>query len=329
MRTSIIMAALCAGTILFSACKKEVQEGIQEIPANKAAVATSRTPSSGARQCIAYFITDGRNPGFKLRNIPDSVDIVILFGIKYYHYLDTIANPAGQGMMGTYSSYAEYYSDIKALQKRGILVLQNIDDSKSWQDGKPDGYASPAAWAQKLKTLLLDSMKLNGISLDVEHSGAAPSPIPRFPGYQKTGYYGWYSASMAATPNFLSCVGELTKYFGMKAANNTQLHIASGIDVYSWDPIAANYRDAFNYFQLQTYNGWDTTRAQLAMNYLTGTNLIPASKVVFGAYAEGGTGLSNAVAIAKWIPKQGAKGGMMIYTYNSNIAYAEAVKRAL
>lgn len=28
--------------------------------------------------CIAYYITDGRNPTFKLKDIPDKVDMVIL-----------------------------------------------------------------------------------------------------------------------------------------------------------------------------------------------------------------------------------------------------------
>jgi hypothetical protein len=33
------------------------------------------------------------------------------------------------------------------------------------------------------------------------------------------------------------------------------------------------------------------------MNYATGTNKIPASKMVFGAYAEGGTNQANDVLV--------------------------------
>jgi hypothetical protein len=84
----------------------------------------------------------------------------------------------------------------------------------------------------------------------------------------------------------------------------------------------------FNYIQLQSY-GANVSRTQLMMNYATGTNKIPASKMVFGAYAEGGTNQANDVEVAKWTPTQGAKGGMMIYTYNSNVSYANAVKDAV
>ncbi|MBC9933069.1 hypothetical protein [Chitinophaga qingshengii] len=51
--------------------------------------------------------------------------------------------------------------------------------------------------------------------------------------------------------------------------------------------------------------------------------------MVFGSYAEGGTSQRKDVVTAKWIPVQGKKGGMFIYTCNSNQAYTEAVKRAL
>lgn len=318
--------------LLFSQCKKYNRLTPEERMLNGGqfdAAARSFMSGTSTNKCIAYFITDGRNPGFKLRDIPDSVDMVVLFGVKYYHYLDTLKYPAGTGMMSTYSSYAAYFADIRALQHRGVLVLQNVDDDKSWQQGTPDGYSSPESWASALRDLLLRRLELNGISLDVEHSGAKPSPVTRFPGYDSTGYYGWYSASMAANASYLACVRALTRYFGPRAGLGAQLQIASGLDVYAWNPIVDNFRDDFDYFQLQTYNGWNTVRAQLAMNYAVQTNRIPARKMVFGAYAEGGSNLSDATALARWVPTQGPKGGMMIYTYNSNVAYAEAIKRAV
>jgi hypothetical protein len=85
-------------------------------------------------------------------------------------------------------------------------------------------------------------VETDGISLDVEHTGAKPNPIPTFPGYAATGYNGWYSGSMAATPAFLNVISELTKYFGTTAPNNKQLQIASGIDVYAWNKIMENFK---------------------------------------------------------------------------------------
>ncbi|MGY0034576.1 EndoS/ChiA family endoglycosidase [Pedobacter sp. NJ-S-72] len=212
-------------------------------------------PNAAAKQkFIAYYITDGRNPAFKLRDMPDGVDMVVLFGVKYWQYLDTLKYPAGTGMMASYKSYGEYFSDVKALQQRGIKVLQNVDDAASWQDAKPDGYATPETWATALKQTLIDKYHLDGISLDIEHSGKRPNPIPPFPKFPEIGYNGWYSGSMDANPNFLSCIGALTKYFGPKANNNTQLHTATGLDVYSWNKIAEKYGDAIDYFQVQSYD---------------------------------------------------------------------------
>lgn len=51
----------------------------QKTSTNKAASLTEKT-----NICIAYYITDGRNPSFKLKDIPNGVDMVILFGIKYW-----------------------------------------------------------------------------------------------------------------------------------------------------------------------------------------------------------------------------------------------------
>ncbi|WP_443945370.1 hypothetical protein ACJVDH_21035 [Pedobacter sp. AW1-32] len=88
--------------------------------------------------------------------------------------------------------------------------MQNADDDVSWQSATPNGYSSPQVWATALKTLLLDTHHLDVISQDIEHSGARPNPIPTFPNYAVTGYYGWYSGSMDANPNFLSCIEALT-----------------------------------------------------------------------------------------------------------------------
>lgn len=68
---------------------------------------------------------------------------------------------------------------------------------------------------------------------------------------------------------------------------------------------------------------------QLMMNYATGTNNIPANKLIFGSYAEGGSNLTVDLNLAQWTPTQGAKGGVMVYTYNSNTSYAGGVLAAL
>lgn len=318
-----LLVSLLAG---MTACSKKTDELAVDNSLAKKAKATAVAASPGV--CIGYFITDGRNPTFKLKDIPDGVDMVILFGLKYWSLQDTTKLKAGTGMMANFKSYKDLAAQVKLLQQRGIKVLQNVDDDANWQTTKPGGFASASAFADTLKSVLIDRWKLDGISLDVEHSGIKPNPIPPFPGYSKTGYYSWYSSSMAATPEFLNVIRAFTKYFGTTAPNNQQLQIASGINVYAWDKIMENFRDNFNYVQLQSYNQ-DVATAQLMMNYATGTNKIPASKMVFGAYAEGGSNQTKDVQVAKWVPTQGPKGGMMVYTYNSNVNYANAVKNAV
>eukprot|EP01133_Synstelium_polycarpum_P011839 gene11839-13801_t len=287
-----------------------------------------KKPVTGRQKFIAYYITDGRNASFKLRDIPDGVDMVILFGVKYWQYQDTLKNPAGQGMMGSYKSYGAYFKDIKALQKRGIAVLQNVDDAANWQQAKPDGYANPEVWASNLQKILVEQHHLDGISLDIEHSGKAPDPIPSFPRFEEIGYHGWYKGAMEANPNFLSCIAALTKYFGPRSGTKKQLQTASGLDIYSWDKIAAHFGDAFDYFQIQSYDRSVST-CQLMMNYVFHVNKIPASKMIFGAYPEGHKSLLSDMALAKWKPVQGVKGGIMVYTFNSDLSYSNAVLKAL
>ncbi len=293
---------------------------------------TSRNKKVSSKEktniCIAYYITDGRNPSFKLKDIPNGVDMVILFGIKYWTLQDTTQLKAGTGMMGNFTSYNDLSKQIRSLQKRGIKVLQNIDDEASWQSSNPGGFASAKAYAEAIKSIVIDQWKLDGISLDVEHEGKRPNPMPKFPGYAATGYYGWYFPSMEATTEYLEVIRELTKYFGTTAPNNKQLQIASGINVFAWDKIMENFGNNFNYVQLQSYNV-KLNEAKSMMEYATGTNKIPANKIVFGAYAEGGKSQVSDIEVAKWVPAQGAKGGMMIYTYNSNVDYSNAVKNTL
>ena len=315
---------LCLLVLAFApSCKKDSQA---QTPVNNT-VKRAVTNSTTTQKLIAYFVTDGRNPTYKLTDIPDGVDIVVLFVVKLPNYIDTVKYPASGGYIGAYKSYGSFYSDIKKLQARGIKVIQNIDDESSWQTTKPAGYASASAYALKMKQVLLDQLHLDGITLDVEHSGTKPSPIPPFPKYSEIGYNGWYSASMAANANYINCIKEMTKYFGTTAGN--ELEIASGLDCYAWNNIASNFVNNFTYFGVQSYDG-NSTRTQLMNNYATGTNKIPSAKMVYGHNAETPSSQSDAVDIAKWTPTQGQKGGVFVYAFNSDpTGYGAAVLAAV
>ncbi|WP_343561689.1 endo-beta-N-acetylglucosaminidase F3 [Sphingobacterium sp.] len=319
MQNKLIAYALLP-LLLGLGCSKKAQELTLE---TKPAEVPGKT-----NICIGYYITDGRNPSFKLSDIPSDVDKVIVFGLKYWSLQDTSKLKAGTGMMTSFKSYQDLHDQIRILQQRGIKVLQNVDDDKNWQTSSPGGFSSATAFADSLKSILIDRWGFDGISLDIEHNGTKPNPIPPFPGYEATGYTSWYSSSMAATPEFLDVIRAFTKYFGTTAPNQKELHIASGINVYAWDKIMENFGENFNYVQLQSYDR-KLEDIKRMMKYLTSTNKIPANKVVFGAYAEGNRGLKNDIEIAKWNPDEGKKGGMMIYTYNSNIVYADSVKRSV
>lgn len=328
-----IVLGLCIISLLKIACNNNVKAAsfkrLLPIHTLMLTQTKKKQPDRSNQVCIAYFITDGRNPEFKLRDIPEGVDMVILFGLKYYNLLDTTKLSAGTGMMQGFESYQDLFEQIRSLQKRGILVLQNIDDQASWQTEKPDGFSSAIAFADTLKSLLIDKLHLNGISLDVEHKGKQPDLLPPFPGYDETGYKRWYTGSMEANTSYLNVIKSLTKYFGTKASiPGQQLQIASGLDVLAWNKIVENYGRCFNYFQLQSYDR-DTAVTQRMMNYIVSGNHLPPAKMVFGAYIEGGKSLASDIQVAKWIPKQGSKGGMMIYTYNSDTSAANAVKKAV
>ncbi len=115
---------------------------------------------------------------------------------------------------------------------------------------------------------------------------------------------------------------------GFYLGTKKQLQTASGLDIYSWDKIATHFGDAFDYFQIQSYDRSVST-CQLMMNYVFNVNKIPASKMIFGAYPEGHKSLLSDIALAKWKPVQGVKGGIMVYTFNSDLSYSNAVLKAL
>jgi hypothetical protein len=315
------LSALSVAAMLFStSCQKNItsaSDTLSPAVAMSGSVSQTLTTTASQQKFVAYYVTDGRNPTYKLTDIPKGVDIVVLFVIKWPAYLDTLNNPPSGATIGAYPSYGAFFKDIKTLQARGIKVVQNIDDEDTWQTTTPAGYATAAAFALKMKQELLDTLKLDGISLDIEHSGAPPDPIPPFPPYDSIGYYGWYSYSMEANQNFLNCIGAMTKYFGTTAPNTPLLMSATGLDCYSWNAIASRFVNNFNYFGVQAY-GRDSTTDQLMNNYATGTNKIPSSKMMYGVNGEDVTTLGQDTGVAKWVPTQGQKGAVFVYSFNGS-----------
>ena len=152
----------------------------------------SDNPAS-ANNKVAYYVFDSGGPDhYSLTSFTDEANIVVIFEGTLWELADSVHYSTGWMRNINYHYYSEVIRDIKILQNRGVKVLMNVDDAASWSTSTPfttyDGTElNYQQFAEFIKICAIDSMHLDGISLDIEHRATGNSfekgfPYPAPPG---------------------------------------------------------------------------------------------------------------------------------------------------
>ena len=146
------------------------------IPAKE--LSSSDIPAA-ANNKVAYYVFDSGGPDhFPLTSFTDEANIVVLFEGKLWELADSVHYSTGWMRNVIYHYYSEIMRDVRILQSRGVKVLMNVDDAASWSTSTPfttyDGVKyNYQQFAEFIKTCAIDSLHLDGISLDIEHKATA------------------------------------------------------------------------------------------------------------------------------------------------------------
>jgi hypothetical protein len=259
---------------------------------------------------VAYYVFDSGGPDhFPLTTFSDEANIVVIFEGTLWELVDSIHYSTGWMTNINYHYYSEIIRDIRILQSRGIKVLMNIDDHPSWSTSTPfttyDGQElNYQQYAEFIQTCAIDSLQLDGISLDIEHRAEG-------------------------NENYKSLLKEIGKYFGpLSANNNSQMYIAAMFKGYWGEPgfeigrskdimARLNFLMDMAYFNgnyVDRFNQW--------------ADSIGNSKVMIGVLNDY-FDLDFAVKVAGWQPSSGPKAGIMVYAANNLKSYTDSVFKSL
>jgi hypothetical protein len=256
---------------------------------------------------VAYYVFDSGGPDhLPLTGFTDRANIVVVFEGTLWELADSVHYHTTWMRNVVYSSYAQIRRDMQELRSRGVKVLMNVDDAKSWSTATPfttwDGKALSAQEFAAFIKACADSAGFDGISLDVEHG---------------------------ATGNgaYVTLLKEIGKYFGpMSADSTTSMYIAAiysggapGSTVGKSKEIAArmNFVMDMAYFNLNyvaRFNQW--------------ADSIGASKVMIGVLNDYND-LAFVAAVGAWQPAHPPKAGVMVYAANNVKSYTDSAFNAL
>lgn len=283
---------------------QEIQLNLKSIPEN---------PNNK----VAYYAFDATPTGgqekLPLTTFTDNANIVVMFEGTVWEIADSVNYGSSSAYIltingGPYKYYGEIIRDMKILQSRGIKVLWNVDDAYSWNTATPfttyDGQALNATqFAEFVRTMVVDKLGLDGISLDVEHMG-----------------------STAANAYFIELVKAFGAHFGPRSSNpDNTIYTAA---IYSGgeagyaigqSPDVASY---MNFVMDMGYFQDNTTRFYRWADY------IGAGKTMIGVSNQYNS-LSNATTAAAWEPTNGTKAGIMVFAANVNKPYTDAIFDAI
>ncbi len=261
-------------------------------------------PSPGNNK-VAYYVFDSGGPDhYPLTTFTDKANIVVLFEGTLWELADSVHYSTGWMRNVNYHYYSEIFRDIRILQSRGVKVLMNVDDKPSWDsaavfttyDGTKYNYKQ---FAEFIKSCAIDSLHLDGISLDIEHRAAG-------------------------NDNYKRLLKEIGKYFGPMSSNSdSQMYIAAMFKGYWGEPgyeigrskdIMAhlNFLMDMAYFDsdyVDRFNQW--------------ADSIGASKTMIGVLIDNNN-LNFATTVAAWQPASGAKAGIMVYAANNLKSYTDS-----
>jgi len=259
---------------------------------------------------VAYYVFDSHGPDhFPLTSFTDEANIVVVFEGALWELADSIHYDTGWMKNVVYKYKSEIIRDIKELQARGVKVLMNVDDHAAWDTPTPfTTYDSVKLNAQQfaafIKACAIDSLQLDGISLDIEHKATG-------------------------TADYITLLKEIGKYFGPKSdSSNSQMYIAAIYAGYWGQPasVIGKSKDVSSYFNFVM------DMAYFNSNYVGRFNQwadsIGASKTMIGVLNDNND-LNFTTSVAAWQPSSSHKAGIMVYAANNLKSYTDSVFRSL
>jgi len=259
---------------------------------------------------VAYYVFDSHGPDhYPLTSFTDEANIVVIFEGTLWELADSVHYSTGWMRNVNYHYYSEIIRDIRVLQKRGVKVLMNVDDKPSWDsavvfttyDGEKLNYEQ---FAEFIKTCAIDSLHLDGISLDIEHRASG-------------------------NENYRMLLKEIGKYFGPMSYNSdSQMYIAAMFKGYWGEPgyeigRSKDVMSHLNFLMDMAYFNSDYVD-----RFNQWADSIGASKTMIGVLIDNND-LNFATTVASWQPAAGTKAGIMVYAANNLKSYTDSVFRAL
>jgi hypothetical protein len=257
---------------------------------------------------VAYYVFDSGGPDhYPLSTFTDEANIVVLFEGKLWEFADSVHYSTGWMRNINYHYYSEILRDVRILQARGVKVLMNVDDAASWStitpfttyDGKNYNYQK---FAEFIKTCAIDSLHLDGISLDIEHGA------------------NWNS-------NYIGLLKEIGKYFGPKSPDSSsQMYIAAIYSGGAPGPRLGQSKEVASYLNFVMDMAYFSSSYTLRFNQWA--PYIGPSNVMIGVLNDY-FDLAYATGVATWQPSPGPKAGIMVYAANNLKSYTDSVFRSL
>ncbi|MBI1938293.1 MAG: T9SS type A sorting domain-containing protein [Ignavibacteriales bacterium] len=259
---------------------------------------------------VAYYVFDSHGPDhLPLTSFTDEANIVVIFEGTLWELADSAHYSTGWMKNVVYQHYSEILRDIKILQARGVKVLMNVDDAPSWStltpfttyDGTKLDYKQ---FAEFIKSCAIDSLHLDGISLDIEHRAAGNA-------------------------DYIALLKEIGKYFGPNSSNsNSQMYIAAIYAGYWGEPASVIGKSK----DVAAYLNFVMDMAYFNSNYISRFNqwadYIGASKTMIGLLNDYND-LAFTTSAAAWQPASGPKAGIMVYAANNLKSYTDSVFKSL
>ncbi|MDR3627189.1 MAG: T9SS type A sorting domain-containing protein [Ignavibacteriaceae bacterium] len=263
-------------------------------------------PSAGNNK-VAYYVFDSGGPDhYPLTSFTDNANIVVIFEGTLWELADSVHYATGWMQNVNYKYYSQILSDIRTLQARGVKVLMNLDDAAAWSTDTPfttyDGTKlNYQQFAEFIKRCAIDSVHLDGISLDIEHNATGNT-------------------------QYINLLTEIGKYFGPLSPDSASTIYTAAIysggqpgSVVGQKPAVAAY---FNFVMDMGYWQSYITRFNRWADY------IGASKVMVGVLNDNYDD-ATAMAAAAWQPANPPKAGIMVYAANNRKGYTDSVFSAL
>jgi hypothetical protein len=271
--------------------------------------AEDNLPADGNNK-VAYYVFDSGGPDhYPLTSFTDETNIVVIFEGTLWELADSVHYSTGWMRNVNYHYYSEIIRDIRILQARGVKVLMNVDDRPSWSTSTPfTTYDSLKLdfkqFAEFIKTCAIDSLHLDGISLDIEHRAEG-------------------------NDNYKNLLKEIGKYFGPLSSNSgSQMYIAAMFKGYWGEPGYEIGRSKDIMAHLNFLMDMAYFNPDYVARFNQWADSIGESKTMIGVLIDNND-MNFAAEVAAWQPPSGSKAGIMVYAANNLKSYTDSVFKAL